>query len=191
MTSSLDCDIHMWTVQSNPSIARTENRSFIMKAVPTEFQSVLFVNCINASCGLFLGSKSRSTKHTMKMPPMLTSAITASKQGSHLAKQVLKRLAKTRSAMINSVLCQFSGVYPGSWSVMRPWMQRVQRDAIDTIPDVQPIEISHPVSKDRYRSQLLGANMLILSMYGLSGVLGGKRSLRNIPCVLSASCRVL
>jgi hypothetical protein len=39
-------------------------------------------------------------------------------------------------------------------------MQRAHRDAIDTTPDVQPNDSSHPVSKDKYRSQLLGANML-------------------------------
>ena len=44
-------------------------------------------------------------------------------------------------------------------------MQRAHRDAIDTTPDVQPNDISHPVSKDKYRSQLLGANMLTLSVH--------------------------
>lgn len=92
---------------------------------------------------------------------------------------------------MNNVLCQYSGAYAGLWSVIRPWMQRVHRDAIDTNPDVQPNDISHPVSKDKYRSQLLGANMLTLSVHVSAVAWIGERSVGNIPCVLSASCWVL
>jgi hypothetical protein len=84
-------DIPMCTVQSNPSIDKIKGRSAIIKAVPTEFQSVLFANWKKASCGLFLGSRSKSTKDITKMPPVLTIAMNASKKGSHFARKMLKR----------------------------------------------------------------------------------------------------
>ena len=88
---SFSCDIHMCTAQSNPSSDKIKGKSAIMKAVPTEPQPVLFANWKKASRGLFLGSRIQSTKHTMTMPPMLTTAMNASKKGSHFAKQLLKR----------------------------------------------------------------------------------------------------